>query len=48
MSAGERFSDLDHVPIGLTVLDRQLRVVFWNTILEQWTGMDRSRTLGGP
>jgi two-component sensor histidine kinase len=46
MPTADRFSDLDHLPIGLAVLDRELRVVFWNGILEQWTGLPRERTLG--
>jgi PAS domain S-box-containing protein len=46
MPAADRFSDLDHLPIGLAILDRELRVVFWNGILEQWTGLTRGRACG--
>ena len=35
------FAVLDHVPVGSCVLDSRLRVVFWNKVLEHWTGIDR-------
>jgi diguanylate cyclase (GGDEF)-like protein/PAS domain S-box-containing protein len=41
-----RFAVLDHVPIGIAVLDAELRVVFWNACLEDWTGIPRDRILG--
>ena len=41
-----RFAVLDHVPIGIAVLDAELRVVFWNSCLEDWTGIARDRILG--
>lgn len=41
-----RFAVLDHVPIGIAVLDAELRVVFWNACLEDWTGIARNRILG--
>jgi two-component sensor histidine kinase len=44
--ARRRFADLDAVPVGLAVLDEELRVLFWNRLLEDWTGIDRSRALG--
>jgi diguanylate cyclase (GGDEF)-like protein/PAS domain S-box-containing protein len=37
---------LDHVPIGIFVLDRSMRVVFWNACLEDWTGIPRDDILG--
>jgi two-component sensor histidine kinase len=48
LRARQRFSDLDHVPIGLAVLDRNLGVVFWNGTLEQWSGIDRNEAVGRP
>lgn len=48
LRARQRFADLDAVPIGLAVLDQNLAVLFWNCTLEQWTGLDRSETLGRP
>jgi two-component system chemotaxis sensor kinase CheA len=35
------FSVLDHVPVGSCVLNSRLEVVFWNKVLEGWTGIDR-------
>ncbi len=40
------YSILDHVPHGMMVLERSLRVRFWNVVLEQWTGFDRSDVVG--
>ena len=48
MSANDRFSDLDHVPIGLAVLDAHLQVLYWNRSLEDWTGLTKGDTLGKP
>jgi len=45
-AASQRFSDLDHVPIGLAVLDSGLNVLYWNSSLEQWTGIDRQAASG--
>jgi len=44
--ARQRFSDLDHVPIGLAVLDAELTVLYWNSALEEWTGGGRAQALG--
>lgn len=46
--ARRRFADLDHVPIGLAILDSQLCIRFWNRTLEQWTGLSRTTALGKP
>jgi len=40
------FAVLDHVPLGIAVLDRQLRVVFWNSCLEDWTGVTKKQIEG--
>jgi len=37
---------LDHVPIGIFVLDPSMRVVYWNACLEDWTGIRRDEMLG--
>ncbi|HXY39672.1 MAG TPA: diguanylate cyclase [Vicinamibacteria bacterium] len=42
----ERFALLDSVPLGAMVLDRDLRVLFWNASLEEWTGLRRQEVLG--
>jgi len=38
-AAAQRFSDLDHLPIGLAVLDAGLNVLYWNHTLASWTGI---------
>ena len=43
----ERFQNMDFLPMGIMVLDRELRVVFWNACLESWTGAGRAEILGG-
>lgn len=45
MSGGD-FDALDHVPLGVMVFDRELRVLFWNACLEEWTGVRREQVLG--
>jgi len=42
----QRFSDLDHLPIGLAVLDAGLNVLYWNVTLENWTGVTREKAVG--
>ena len=41
-----QFASMDQVPIGIFVLRRDFVVVFWNTCLEDWTGISRDRMLG--
>lgn len=41
----ERFLNMDFLPMGIMVLDRELRVVFWNACLESWTGHARAKVL---
>lgn len=45
-TAGQRFSDLDHVPIGLAVVDADLTVLYWNRTLENWTEIPREVAVG--
>lgn len=42
----EKFSLLDHVPIGACVLQSDKVVLFWNGCLEQWTKIPRNKILG--
>ena len=42
----ESFAALDHVPLGVLVIDKQMRVLFWNACLEDWTGVARAQALG--
>ncbi len=41
-----RFGILDHVPLGVVVLDAGYRVVFWNKCLEYWTGLGEAVMTG--
>lgn len=40
------FLNMDCLPMGIMVLDKQLRVCFWNACLESWTGFSRQDVLG--
>jgi diguanylate cyclase (GGDEF)-like protein/PAS domain S-box-containing protein len=40
------FALLDYVHLGAMVLDREMRVLFWNACLEEWTGLSRDEVLG--
>jgi diguanylate cyclase (GGDEF)-like protein len=40
------YEALDYLPLGLIVADADLGVVFWNTCLEDWTGIERVQMLG--
>ena len=37
---------LDHVPQGCLVVSEDGKVLFWNRVLELWTGIDRSAVVG--
>ncbi len=37
---------LDYMPVGVFVLDPRLRVLHWNSVLEEWTGIPRGEMLG--
>ncbi len=41
-----RYSVLDYVPLGVLVLDHEMRIIFWNACLEDWTGSARETVLG--
>ena len=40
------FEALEHVPLGVMVFDREMRLLFWNACLEEWTGLRREEMLG--
>ncbi len=42
----EQFKALDFVPIGAFILSRNMRVLFWNHTLVQWTGIAEPRIIG--
>jgi len=46
--SSQKFSDLDHMPVGVAVLDEALTVLYWNSTLEDWTGLRRHEVLGRP
>ncbi|MFC1975105.1 ATP-binding protein [Chloroflexota bacterium] len=45
-AAGAQFNILDHVPVGAFVLRDDLVVLVWNSSLEDWTGISRSKIVG--
>lgn len=40
------YAALDYLPLGLVLLDADLRVVYWNDCVEEWTGISRTSILG--
>lgn len=42
----ESFSMLDNVPMGICVIRSDYTVMFWNTCLEDWTGLSKTGMLG--
>jgi two-component system, cell cycle response regulator len=49
-TAAQHFGILDHTPMGMTVIRSDFVVLFWNSCLENWTGIARqeitSRDIG--
>ena len=44
----KQFATLDHMPVGAFVLRKNFVVVFWNSRLEDWTGITRDKIVGEP
>ena len=44
--AEKEFRILDHVPVGVCVLQHDFIVLFWNKCLEEWTQINRSNIVG--
>jgi PAS domain S-box-containing protein len=42
----KQFNTLDHVPVGVFILRDDFVVLFWNSSLEEWTGISRSEMVG--
>ncbi len=42
----KQFAILDHMPVGAFVLQEDFVVIFWNSCLEDWTGIPRSKIIG--
>jgi PAS domain-containing protein len=40
------FGLLDQVPFGVCIVDKSYTVVFWNRILEEWTGITQGDICG--
>ncbi|MDY6964443.1 MAG: ATP-binding protein [Halobacteriota archaeon] len=40
------FDVLDSAPVGMCVIDRDYKVIFWNSCLEDWTGINREDIIG--
>jgi len=44
----ETFRHMDFLPLGILVLDRGMRILFFNACLEFWSGLRRDTVLGRP
>jgi len=44
--AEKEFGILDYIPVGICILRKDIIVVFWNSCLEDWTGIQRGKILG--
>lgn len=42
----EMFRGMDFLPLGILAIDRNFRILFWNTCLESWTGLGYEELLG--
>lgn len=42
----EKFFAFDKIPVGVCVINNDFVVIFWNTCLENWTGIDRKKIIG--
>ncbi len=42
----KRFNVLDHAMLGMCVIDKEYTVLFWNSCLEKWTGIESADILG--
>ncbi len=41
-----QFTILDHMPVGVFVISKDFTTLFWNSTLEDWTGIPRQSILG--
>jgi len=42
------FQQFDTMPIGVLILASDLTVMFWNSLLTEWTGINREQAVGKP
>jgi PAS domain S-box-containing protein len=40
------FTILNHVPLGVCIIDRNYTVIFWNTVMEEWCGVTNADITG--
>ena len=44
----QAYGVLDHMPTGVCLLRKDFVVLFWNHILQEWTGISKETILGHP
>ncbi len=45
-AVSKKFDVLDHAMLGMCVIDKKYTVLFWNSCLEKWTGIESTDILG--
>jgi len=45
--ADNQLEVMDHIPVGMCIINRDYTVLFWNSCMEDWTGIERNDILGG-
>ncbi len=40
------FANLENIPLGLFVLRKDFVVIFWNSLIEEWTGIKKDKIVG--
>lgn len=40
------FEILEHIPLGVFILSKDFFVLFWNSLLEEWTGINKEKVIG--
>ena len=45
-SLNNKFSLLDNLPVGIFVLKKDFVVLFWNSMLEEWSNISRDKIIG--
>ncbi len=40
------FKILEYIPLGVFILRKDFSVLFWNSLLEEWTGIKREKVIG--
>ena len=42
----DRLKVLDHIPVGICIIDRNYKVLFWNLCMEDWCAISKDEILG--